>query len=241
MGLNENNEYLKDVKVRKAIGMAIDVDMLISGIYSGNGQRQMGIIPSGIWAHNDALEGTAYDPEAAKALLKEAGYGDGDISFEMAMDSNASTNLQLVYQTVSQMFAAVGIKAEIKTYDHSAWLDLRKSGEMDSFIGRWGMDYNDPANIMFTFFGGPDKTKERSLNYPDEEIMARVSAARAIVDDAEREAEYQALEQKIVVEDAAWIPLLEELHLYCKGERVESFTPHWAGFSDYYAADVVLK
>ena len=71
--------------------------------------------------------------------------------------------------------------------------------------------------------------------------MARVAAAPAIVDDAEREAEYQALEQQIVVEDAAWIPLLEELHLYCRGERVESFTPQWAGFSDYYATDVVLK
>ncbi len=241
MGLNENNEYLKDVKVRKAVGMAIDVDLLISGIFSGNGQRQMGIIPTGIWAHNDALEGAVYDPDGAKALLAEAGYGDGDVSFEMAMDSAASTNVQLLYQTVSQMLAAVGIKAEIRTYDHSAWIDFRKSGEMDSFIGRWGMDYNDPANIMFTFFGGPDKTKERSLNYPDEEVMARVAAAPAIVDDAERESEYQALEQQIVVEDAAWIPLLEELHLYCRGERVESFTPQWAGFSDYYATDVVLK
>lgn len=54
-------------------------------------------------------------------------------------------------------------------------------------------------------------------------------------------AEYQALEKKIILEDAAWIPLLEELHLYCTGERVENFIPQWAGFSDFYAADVTLK
>ena len=49
------------------------------------------------------------------------------------------------------------------------------------------------------------------------------------------------LEKKIIGEDAAWIPLFEELHLYCMGDRVQSFTPQWAGFSDFYAIDVVLK
>jgi hypothetical protein len=31
------------------------------------------------------------------------------------------------------------------------------------------------------------------------------------------------------------------LHLYCIGDRVQSFTPQWAGFTDFYATDVVLK
>ena len=239
--LNADNEYLKDVNVRKAIGMAIDVDMIIDTIFNGDAVRENGIIPTGIWGHNDALEGFSYDPDAAKALLEETGYSDGDIHFEMALDSTANSNTQLVYQIISQMLGNIGIRAEIKSYDHSAWLDLRISGEMDSFVARWGMDYNDPANIMYTFFGSPENTAQRSINYPDAETMERVAAARAIVDDDEREAEYQALEQKIIGEDAAWIPLFEELHLYCMGSRVESFTPQWAGFSDFYGTDVVLK
>ena len=241
LAVNENQEYLKDVNVRKALGMAIDVDTIIGSIYSGNAIRENGIIPTGIWGHNDSLEGFTYDPAGAKALLKEAGYKDGEVSFELAMDSSANTNTVLVYQTISEMLKAVGIKAQIKTYDHSAWLDLRISGNMDSFVARWGMDYNDPANIMYSFFGNKENTTQRSLNYPDAEVMARVAAASAIVDDGEREAEYQALEKKLIQEDAAWIPICEELHLYCLGSRVESFTPQWAGFSDYYAADVVLK
>ena len=95
--------------------------------------------------------------------------------------------------------------------------------------------------MSLNFFGTEEYTKGRSLNYPDREIIARVSAARSIVDDAEREAEYQALEKKLITEDAAWIPMYAELHLWCLGDRVASFTPHWAGFSDFYAADVVLK
>ena len=51
--LNENNEYLKDVRVRKAIGMAIDVDKIIAGVYNGNASREYGIIPGGVQGHND--------------------------------------------------------------------------------------------------------------------------------------------------------------------------------------------
>ena len=239
--LNEDNQYLKDVNVRKAIGMAIDVDTIISGIYSGNAIRENGIIPTGIWAHNENLKGFDYDPEGARDLLKQAGYKEGEVAFEMAMDSAADSNTQLLNQTISQMLAAVGIKASVKSYDHAAWLDLRISGKMDSFVARWGMDYNDPANIMYTFFGSAENTAQRSINYPDQEIIGRVSAARSIVDDDEREKEYQALEEKLISEDTAWIPLAEELHLYCIGSRVEGFTPQWAGFSDFYASDVTLK
>ena len=238
---NQDNEYLKDVNVRKAIGMAINADTIISDLYSGNAIREYGIIPTGIWGHNDDLKGLAYDPEGAKKLLADSGYKDGQISFELSMDSSANSDTQLLYQNISQQLEKVGIKANVNSYDHSSWLSKRSSGKMDSFVARWGMDYNDPANIMYTFFGSESNTKGRSINYHDNDIIARVAAASSIVDDDERMAEYQALEKKLIEEDVVWIPLFEELHLYCMGDRVESFTPHWAGFSDYYAIDVVLK
>ena len=142
---------------------------------------------------------------------------------------------------MQQNLQAIGVNATIKAYDESSWLDLRKAGEMDSFIANWTMDYNDPANIMYTFFGSAAKTSIRSLNYANEEVMARVAAASSITDDAERMAEYQALEKQIVEEDAAWVPLLGNVHLFAVGERVESFIPYWAGYSNFYAKDVVLK
>ena len=239
--MNENNEFLKDVKVRKAIAMSINVDEIIQGIYMGDAVREKGIIPTGIRGHNDAFEGIAYDPDGAKALLKEAGYADGQIHFELSLDSTSSSSIQLVYAVISKQLEAVGIKAEIVSHEHSAWLSLRSSGEMDSFVARWGMDYNDPANIMYTFFGSAENTKGRSLNYSDAEIIARVSAARSIVDDAARDAEYQALEKKLIEEDAAWVPMYAELHMWALSDRVAAFVPHWAGWSDFYATDATLK
>ncbi len=239
--MNENNKYLQDVNVRKAIGMAIDVENLIANIYKGDAIQEKGIIPTGIWGHNDQFKVFEYNPDTAKKLLKESGYKDGEISFELSMDTTATTSVQLMYENISQSLEDIGIKASIKTYDHASWLNLRNSGEMDSYVGRWGMDYNDPSNIMMNFFGSKETIKIRSLNYKNEDVIARVNAAPAIVDDDERKAEYQALEEKMIAEDAVWVPLLTPLHLFCNGERVESFTPHWAGFSDFYAADVVLK
>ena len=241
LAMNANHEFLSDVNVRKAVQMAVDVDAIIASVYAGDAIPESGIIPTGVWGHNEALERPAYDVEAAKALLAEAGYAEGEISFELAMDSSSSSNTQLVYQIVQQYLKAIGINAEIATYDESSWLDLRKSGEMDSFIANWTMDYNDPANIMFTFYGSEEKTKIRSLNYADEAIMARVAAASSITDDAARMAEYQALEQKIVVEDAAWVPLLGNMHLFALGQRVADFVPYWAGYSNFYAKDVTLN
>ena len=241
IALNESNEFLKDVNVRKAIGAAIDVDTIIASFYNGDAVRENGIIPTGIWGHNNELQGFTYDPEAAKKLLADAGYADGQVTFEIAVDSGSSSDtVKNVAEFISQLLDKVGIKATVKNYDHAAWLDVRRSGTMDSFIGTWGMDYNDPANIMYTFFGSADNTKGRSLNYPDADIIARVAAAPAIVDDAARMAEYQALEQKIIGEDVAWIPLYAAMHLYCRGQRVASFTPQWAGFTDFYGIDVVL-
>ena len=71
--------------------------------------------------------------------------------------------------------------------------------------------------------------------------MERVSLASSITDDTARMAEYQELEKIIVVDDAAWVPLLGNVHLFALGDRVESFVPYWAGYSNFYVKDVTLK
>ena len=238
--LNENNTYLKDPNVRKAINLAIDMDALIASIYGGEAHHEKGIIPTGCWGHNDDLEGFPHDAAQARKILEDAGYAQGDIHFELLMSSSADSNTQLVYQAVSSDLAAIGIDAQIKTVDSASYYDIRRESKADAYIAYWLMDYNDPAHIINVFFGGPKESATRSLNYPDTEVMNDVAHARHIMDSDERKAEYQRLERKIVMEDIAWVPLVEYMHLYCMGARVQSFTPHWAGFGNFYIADVVL-
>ena len=241
MTMNTQIEPMNDVNVRKAIQMAVDRQSILDAIYGGNGILVDGIYPAGSIGFTQENQGwLQYDPEGAKALLEEAGYADG-FDLELAADSSASASRMNILQIIEQNLKAVGINAHIENYDESSWLAKRKSGEMSCFVSPWTLDYNDPSNIIDTFFSSVESTKNRSLNYEDEEVMARVTAARNIVDEEERLAEYAALEKKIVEEDASWLPLFALQHQFVVSDNVEHFTPHWAGYGDFNVYGVTMK
>ncbi len=60
-------------QVRKALNMAMDKQALIDAVYQGNAEVAKNPIPPTMWSYNDAIEDDKYDPEAAKAMLEEAG------------------------------------------------------------------------------------------------------------------------------------------------------------------------
>ncbi len=238
--MNQKLEPFNDVKVRKAVQMSIDRQAILDALYGGRGDVENGIFPHGLIGYNPDLPAINYDPEAAKALLTEAGYADG-FTMEIGADASASDTTTMALEIIKDQLQEVGINAEIKNYDESTWLDTRKAGDMGSFMSTWTADYNDPDNFIYTFFGGEDKTKMRSINYPDTEVMARVQAARAIVDVDERLAEYKALEEKIIQEDAAWVPMYSRQHLFAVSKRTQGFQVSWNGLSDVNFYPISVK
>lgn len=238
--MNFNKEPFQDVRVRKAVQMSIDRQAILDALYGGRGQVEQGIFPHGLIGFNPDQEEIKYDPEAAKALLAEAGYADG-FDMEIAADSSASDTMTMALEIVSDQLTEVGIRAEIKNYDESTWLETRKSGELGSFMSTWSADYNDPDNFIYTFFGNEEKTRIRSINYPDTEVMERVAKARTIVNEDERLAEYKALEEKLIHEDAAWVPMFSRLHLFAVSKRVHGFAPLWSGLSDQLFYNISLS
>lgn len=229
--MNANIEPFNNVDVRKAVQMAIDKQVILDALYGGRGQVEHGIFPHGLIAFNPDQTQIEYNPEAAKALLAEAGYADG-FTMELAADSSASDSVTTALEIIQDQLAEVGINAEIKNYDESTWLETRKSGELGSFLATWTADFNDPDNFIYTFFGNEEKTRVRSINYADTAVMERVAAARGIVDDKERIAEYNALEEKLIHEDAAWAPMYSRTHLFAISKRLENYKPVWSGVSD---------
>ena len=231
--MNQNIEPFQDVRVRKAVQMAIDRQAILDALYGGRGQVENGIYPHGLYGFNSSLPEITYDPEEAKALLAEAGYANG-FEMQIAADSSASDATNQALEIIQAQLGEIGIQAEIQNMDESTWLATRNSGEMGSFMSTWTADYNDPDNFIYTFFGTPENTKLRSLNYSDTEVMERVQKARTIVDADERIAEYQALEEKIVTEDAAWVPMYSRTHSFAVSKRVQGFEVPWNGLRDCY-------
>lgn len=237
--MNERIEPFQDVRVRKAFQMAIDRQTILDALYNGLGHVENGIFPHGLIGFNENLPAIHYDPEGARALLAEAGYADG-FTMELAADSSASDTVTMALEIIKDQLAQVGITAEIRNYDESTWLETRKSGELGSFLSTWTADFNDPDNFIYTFFGNEEKTTLRSINYQDTDVMARVASARAIVDEDERIAEYQALEEKIIQEDAAWVPMYSRAHLFAVSTRVQNFVPVWSGIGDKFFNGITL-
>ena len=228
IALNESVAPLDDVRVRKALQLALDRGMLLEAVYSGRGSVENGIYPHGLLGFNPDLPEIPYDPEQARALLEEAGYGDGfDLTFSVKSSSTQS-EMSLADLVVS-LWKEVGVRAAVKVIDESEFMSQRKSGGLACYSAMWTADYDDPDNFVYTFFGSKENTTFRSICYTRDDVMERVRKARAIRDADERIKEYQDLERIIVQEDAAWIPLFTRMRLYLASERLEDFSYIWNG------------
>ncbi len=240
IALNEAVAPLNDVRVRKAMQLSLNRAMLLNVVYSGLGSVENGIFPHGLYGFDPGLPEIPYDLDEARSLLAEAGFPDGFDLTVQVKSSSTQWELTLMRLAVS-MWEKAGIRATIEILDESEFMRLRKNGEIACYTAMWMADFNDPDNFIYTFFGSRENTVNRSLCYPNEEIMARVRNARTIADPEARLSEYWELERIIVQDDAAWIPLFSRLRIYVLSERVEGVKASWNGSVKNRYRDVIIK
>ncbi len=237
LSINENIEPFDDVRVRKALQMAIDRDTIREEMYEGTGENANGIYPPGLTGYNENLEEIPYDPEAAKELLAETGYADGfDMTITQTADDSSTLELNEIIQA---QLAEIGVNVTIEQMDEASWYDIRATGELPMYMASWYGDFNDPDNFIYTFFASSNN-KSRSFNYSNTDAIKRIEAARHITDEEERIKEYQDLEKLVIQDDAAWIPLFHAEKIRVVQDRVKGFVPHWAGWGDcsYYSVSL---
>ena len=120
LGMNSGNKALSDFRVRKAIFLAINRQDIIDGAYNGLAYPTTGILTresigyDTAWDANPTLPG--YDLEAAKALMKEAGY-DGGLTLRVSAES--TINFQLVTEQLAAMLGEIGITLDVRLVDYA--------------------------------------------------------------------------------------------------------------------------
>ena len=240
IALNQSVQPLQDVRVRKALQLALDRKALLHAAISNRGILENGIFPRGLKGYNPALPEIPFDPDKARQLLQEAGYGNG---FDLTIGYSAGTAQRVkdMLKLTAAMWKKAGVHASLLEMDNKAFLERRRKGELACYTGTWSADFNDPDNFISEFFGSRENTLARSLCYPDQEVMKRITDARSIVNPEARIREYRQLEQKIVQEDAAWIPLYSEYHFFVVNDRVKGFHVRWNGWSSNRYSDVSVK
>ncbi len=149
LSLNTTRGPLKDVRVRRALNMAVDVQTILKTILAGRGVQAAGAIPPGIDGYDDGRSPYPYNPDSARALLRAAGYGDG---FQVKLWRSQRTEFARVAQAIQQDLAAVGVKAEIIERDATSVRAAVRKGETDMYLGDWYADYPDPENFTYPLF-----------------------------------------------------------------------------------------
>lgn len=230
IALNETAVQLRDVRVRKALQLALDRNAIMNAVVNGQGYVENGIFPHGLIGYNPNLAEIPYDLDEAKRLMEEAGFPDG-FELEIYYQQNSAKNYKNLLQIISSMWEKIGVKTVVMEVEDSYFMNMRQRGKLPSYVSTWSADFDDPDNFIYTFFGTQENTFARSLFYRNYDVIKRVQSARAIVDPDERIAEYQDLEKIIVHEDAAWIPLYSSQHIFVVGERVKGFEVSWNGWS----------
>ncbi|RBP84814.1 ABC transporter substrate-binding protein [Marinomonas rhizomae] len=191
----EDNPDLGNPKFWEAAHWAFDYRGIGVDLMRGQFQVQQSFLPVGF---NGALTDQPYhyDPEKAKAILKEAGIENPH--FKLIV-SNQPPYLD-VAQALQASFARAGIKVELIPGISSQVASEVKEHNFEATVSAWGPDYFDPNTNASAFAYNPEngsKTLAWRANWQIPELSKMTIAARAETDEAKRTEMYQALQKKV--------------------------------------------
>ncbi|KJL39377.1 Heme-binding protein A precursor [Microbacterium terrae] len=224
LGINQAAPGLGDVKVRQAIAQAIDKDALITQVLPEGTEAATQFMPPAVIGWNDAVTEYAYDPDAAKALLAEAGYDEAnplEITFNYPVNISRPymPNPEQIFTNLQSQLEAVGITVNPVTNEWVEYLDLMQGGtEHGIHLLGWTGDYNDPDNFVGTFFGLP--TNE--WGFDNQELFDALSEARGLATEEEQEAAYLAINEQIM-QFLPGVPLAHPVPTLAFDARVTSY------------------
>ncbi|SFD84354.1 peptide/nickel transport system substrate-binding protein [Paracidovorax konjaci] len=130
---------LKDVRVRRALYQAIDVNALTRNILRGLGKPTGTLVAPQVAGWSEAVaQRLPYDVEAAKKSMADAGYADG-FEVDFACPNNRYINDEAICQAVTAMWARIGVKAKLRTMPQVTYFPLIQRSEASIYLLGWGV------------------------------------------------------------------------------------------------------
>ncbi|MGO0063551.1 ABC transporter substrate-binding protein [Brevibacillus fluminis] len=154
MQFNTQKAPLNNPKVRQALAYAIPYDSIVKDILVGTGEQSRGNIPKGLWGYDASLKQYKYDPEKAKALLKEAGVTGGKLTLTYLSGDEFERRIS---ELLKVELGKIGFDVELKSMLWEAQWDLAKAQDpakrQDILLMYWWADYADPYSFMKNLYG----------------------------------------------------------------------------------------
>jgi peptide/nickel transport system substrate-binding protein len=216
--INNRHPVLQDVRVRRAIAMAIDKPRIIAAKLGGRAVPATGLLPIQHWAYAADVDRWDHDVEAAKRLLDEAGLRDPD-------GPGPQPRLRITYKTSTDLFRVsiarvlaaqlgeVGIEVDVRAFEFATFFADIKRGEYE-IATMQSTDLVEP-DFYFTYFHSsriPTPKNPDAGNrwfYENRRVDELTELGRRELDPERRYAIYAEV-QKIVASDLPIVPLWHE-------------------------------
>ncbi len=214
---NEPGKPWADLRVRKAMYMAINENEIIEKIMRGHATPAAQIPDPPTIGYNAAIKRLPYNPEAARKLLEKAGYAKG---FEITLTGPNDRYVQdeKIAEAVAKYLAKVGINVHLDVKPKSIFFPQVAEGKLDFYLIGWFDGAFDMGRTYFKLAHSRDKEKGfggfNGTRYKDAKLDQMLEATADIVEPVARAKALQELNKYAMVDKIVWIPLHYQEDLY---------------------------
>ncbi|MGP1419689.1 MAG: ABC transporter substrate-binding protein [Sphaerochaetaceae bacterium] len=230
IGFNCAKAPFDNPKVRQAICYAVDKNAIVDAVYSGIGTVATGPIPPSVWGYASDTPQFEYNPQKAKQLLAEAGFGSG-FSAEIKT-SNSQVRVDIA-EIVQQFLKDVGINLKVTTLENATYLNDIVDANVQMFILGWETTTLDADYGLYETYHSGMPTWSNTTGFYDAEVDKILEAARVCLDPVERKELYRQAQSKII-EGAPCVFLWDKENILVTTSHVHGITMNGAGRLNLY-------
>ncbi|HJV61563.1 MAG TPA: ABC transporter substrate-binding protein [Albitalea sp.] len=180
----------KDVRVRRALYQAIDIDTIKNKLMNGQALPTGAVVPSPLGDFNDpeVEKRLPFDLAAARKLMADAGYPDG---FEVTLDcpNNRYINDERICIALANMWAQIKVRVKVNAMPKATYFPKQEKLDTSMYMLGWGGSITDPETTFTPIYrnrGAGGVGEYNRGNYKDDELDALAAASSREVDPAKR-------------------------------------------------------
>ena len=226
LAMNTKKKPFNDVRVRKAINLALNKEAYINAIYRGNAISAKNPIPPSMWSYNKNIQQHQLNIEKAKELLKQAKVPQGFETELWTLPVSRPYNPagQKRGEMMQADLAKIGIKINLVSYDWPTYLDKSRKGEHSLIQLGWTGDNGDPDNFLHVLLGCQAvKAGSNVAQWCNKNFNELVEKARKIFSQVEREKLYKKA-QEIFHDEVPWVPIVHSKVYRAMNKKVKGYT-----------------